>query len=219
MVFKVRVSDILESYSIFLHLPHVYVLLKFCLIFSSESVSCQLVDLPKEPRRVEENFFLPNSIMWCWHHILGRCAKYLKYAKAVHQNPHVLPMTFITSHQKSYQHTVIQSRQCGGKSQDGGGIGRGDHFLSYKFIKRTIERWTKFTKQLLIASSGHQAPRKATHCLRREVGQNIKDKKGDKRARDRVLSREGSLNRGSFQSPETLALVGLREVFESWRAT
>ena len=27
-----------------------------------------------------------------------------------------------------------------GRSQDGGEIGRGDHFLSYKFIKRTIER-------------------------------------------------------------------------------
>ena len=26
------------------------------------------------------------------------------------------------------------------RSQDGGGIGRGDHFLSYKFIERTIER-------------------------------------------------------------------------------
>ena len=55
-----------------------------------------------------------------------------------------------------------------GRSQDGGGIGRGDHFLSYKFIERTTERWTKFTKQLLIVSSGHQAPRKAAHCLRRE---------------------------------------------------
>ena len=44
-------------------------------------------------------------------------------------------------------------------------------------------------------------PRKATHCLQREVGQNIKDKKGDKRVRDGDLSREGSLNRGSFQSP------------------
>ena len=52
-----------------------------------------------------------------------------------------------------------------------------------------------------IASSGHQAPRKAAHCLRREVGQNIKDKKGDKRARVGDPSREGSLNRGSFQSP------------------
>ena len=55
-----------------------------------------------------------------------------------------------------------------GRSQDGGGIGRGDHFLFYKFIERTTERWTKFTKQLLIVSSGHQAPRKAAHCLRRE---------------------------------------------------
>ena len=44
-------------------------------------------------------------------------------------------------------------------------------------------------------------PRKAAHCLRREVGQNIKDKKGDKRARDGDPSREGSLNRGSFQAP------------------
>ena len=58
-----------------------------------------------------------------------------------------------------------------------------------------------FTKQLLIASWGHQAPRKATHCLRKEVGQNIKDKKRDKRAKDRDPSGEGSLNRGSFQTP------------------
>ena len=27
-----------------------------------------------------------------------------------------------------------------GRSQDGRGIGGGDHFLSYKFIERTIER-------------------------------------------------------------------------------
>ena len=26
-----------------------------------------------------------------------------------------------------------------GRSQDGGGIGRGDHFLPYKFIERTFE--------------------------------------------------------------------------------
>ena len=31
----------------------------------------------------------------------------------------------------------------------------GDHFLSYKFIKRITERRANFTKQLLIASSGH----------------------------------------------------------------
>ena len=27
-----------------------------------------------------------------------------------------------------------------GRSQDGGGVGRGDHFLFYKFIERTTER-------------------------------------------------------------------------------
>ena len=43
-------------------------------------------------------------------------------------------------------------------------------------------------------------PQKATHCLRKEVGQNIKDKKGDKRARDGDPTWEGSL-RESFQSP------------------
>ena len=68
-------------------------------------------------------------------------------------------------------------------------------------MERTIELCTKFTKQLLIASSGHQAPRQAAYCLQREVGQNITDKKRDKRARDRVPSWEGSLNRGRFQSP------------------
>ena len=35
---------------------------------------------------------------------------------------------------------VIKKRWQEGRSQDGGGIGRGDHFLSYKFIERTIER-------------------------------------------------------------------------------
>ena len=44
--------------------------------------------------------------------------------------------------------------------EDGGGIGWGDHFLPYKFIERTVERWANSTKQLLIASRGHQVPRK-----------------------------------------------------------
>ena len=49
-----------------------------------------------------------------------------------------------------------------------------------------------------MAIRGHQAPRKTGHCLRKEVGQNIKDKKRDKRAKDGDPSREGSLNRGSL---------------------
>ena len=43
-------------------------------------------------------------------------------------------------------------------------------------------------------------PRKAAHFLRKEVGQNVKDKKRDKRVRDGDPSREGRLNRGSFQT-------------------
>ena len=34
----------------------------------------------------------------------------------------------------------IKRRLLEGRSQDGGGIGRGDHFLFYKFIERTTER-------------------------------------------------------------------------------
>ena len=87
-----------------------------------------------------------------------------------------------------------------GRSQDGRGIGQRDHFLPYKFIERTSERRANFTKQLLIASWGHQVPRNEAQCLHKEVGQNIKDKQRDKRAKDGDPSREGSLNRGSFQT-------------------
>ena len=49
--------------------------------------------------------------------------------------------------------------------EDGGGIGRGHHFLPHKFIERTFECRANSTKQLLNADRGHQAPRKAAHCL------------------------------------------------------
>ena len=62
-------------------------------------------------------------------------------------------------------------------------------------------------------------PRKATHCLQKEVGQNIKDKKGDKRARDGDPFRKGVLIEEVSKHQETLALAGLGEVFESQRAT
>ena len=61
-----------------------------------------------------------------------------------------------------------------GIPEDGGGIGQGDHFLPHKLIKRTFECSEKPTKQLLNASRGHQAPRKAAHCLRKEVGKKYK---------------------------------------------
>ena len=54
------------------------------------------------------------------------------------------------------------------------------------------------TKQLLNAGRGHQAPRTAAHCLQKEVGKNIKDKKRDKRGRDGYPSQEGSLKKERF---------------------
>ena len=50
-------------------------------------------------------------------------------------------------------------------SEDSRGIGQGDHILPNKFIKRTFECWANSTKQLLNAGRGHEAPRKAAHCL------------------------------------------------------
>ena len=64
--------------------------------------------------------------------------------------------------------------------EDGRGIGPGDHFLPHKFIKRTFKCWVNTTKQLLNADRGHQALRKAAHCLQKEVGKNIKEKKETK---------------------------------------
>ena len=72
-------------------------------------------------------------------------------------------------------------------------MGRGDHFLPHKFIERIFECEANSTEQLLNAGREHQAPRKAAHCLRKEVGQNIKDKKRGKRGRDGDPSQEGSL--------------------------
>ena len=68
------------------------------------------------------------------------------------------------------------------------------------------------------AGRGHQAPRKAAHCLRKEVGKNIKDKERDKRGRDGAPSQEGSLKKDrSFQTPgntltgESVASLGTSE--------
>ena len=77
-------------------------------------------------------------------------------------------------------------------TEDGGGIGWGDHFLPHKFIKRSFECWTTSTKQLLNTGGGPQAPRKAAHFLWKEVGQNIKDR----RVQDRDPSCGGSPERG-----------------------
>ena len=46
-------------------------------------------------------------------------------------------------------------------------------------------------------------PEKATHCLQKEVGKNVTDKKRGKRGRDRDPSQEVSLKKErSYQTPE-----------------
>ena len=67
-------------------------------------------------------------------------------------------------------------------------------------------------KQLLNAGRGHQAPRKAAHCLRKEVGKNIKDKRETKEV--------GSLKKREVSKhQETLSLLSLCRALEAQKAT
>ena len=109
--------------------------------------------------------------------------------------------------QKLFWKLLICFKKSG--HEDGRGIEWGDHFLPHKFIERTFEPWANSTEQLLNAGRGYQAPRKAAHCLWKEVGQNIKDKKRDKRCRDWDPSWEGSLKKREVSKhQETLSLGG-----------
>ena len=102
--------------------------------------------------------------------------------------------------------------------EDGRGIGCGDHFIPNKFIKRTFKRWVNSTKQLLNAGRGHQAPRKAAHCLQKQVGKNIKEKKRDKRGREGAPSWEGSLKKREVSKhQETFSLPSLWWALEAKR--
>ena len=59
-------------------------------------------------------------------------------------------------------------------------------------------KFHKTTSECRQRTSGTQ---KSNPSLRKEVGENIKDKKRDKRGRDRAPSREGSLKKRGFQTP------------------
>ena len=70
------------------------------------------------------------------------------------------------------------------------------------------------------AGRGHQAPRRAAQCLRKEVGKNIKDKKRDKSGRDGAPSLEGSLKKREVSKhQETLSMPSLWQALEAQRAT
>ena len=51
-------------------------------------------------------------------------------------------LTYIVDLRKSIFTNLENSlkREGRGRSQDGGGVGRGEHFLPHKFIKRTFKR-------------------------------------------------------------------------------
>ena len=124
-------------------------------------------------------------------------------------------------HKYSQQHYLKESKSKTREAESRWRRNRtGDHFLFYNFIERTTDRWTKFTKQLLIASSGHQAPRKAAHCIRREVGQGYWRSKRETRERGtETRPGKGVLVEEVSNHQETLALASPGRALKSRRAT
>ena len=87
------------------------------------------------------------------------------------------------------------------------------------FIEQSFEHSATSTEQILNAGTGHQPPRNAAHCLRKKVGQNIKDKRKDKRVREGDPSWGGSREGGEvYKHQETLRPAGLWGVLDSQRA-
>ena len=70
------------------------------------------------------------------------------------------------------------------------------------------------------AGRGHQAPRKAAHCLPKEVGKTIKDKKKEtKEVQMELCPGKGVLKREVSKHLETLSLPSLWRALEAERAT
>ena len=84
-------------------------------------------------------------------------------------SPNIFPKSNAEQQEGENSHMkTMKNMHKGGRSQDGGGVGWGEHFLPYKFIKRAFKSLVNFTKQLLNAGRGHQAPRKATQVFKRK---------------------------------------------------
>ena len=76
------------------------------------------------------------------------------------------------------------------------------------------------TKQLLNAGRGHQALRKAAHCLRKEVGKNIKIKRETKEVGTELGPGKRVLKKREVSKyQETLSLANLWRALEPQRAT
>ena len=90
------------------------------------------------------------------------------------------------------------------------------HIFKIKIDIWTLRKFHKTTSECWQRTSGTQ---KGSPCHWKEVGQNIKDKKRDKRGRDGDSSQEGSLKREVSKHQETLSPLGLWGILESQRAT
>ena len=64
--------------------------------------------------------------------------------------------------------------------------------------QKIIWMLSNFHKNLMNAGREHQEPRRAAHSLWKEIGQNIKDKKRDKRVRDETHPGEGVVKEEKF---------------------
>src|SRR5574340_11779 len=90
-------------------------------------------------------------------------------------------------------------------------------FNSPAASKQTSSKFHKTTSECRQRTSGTQ---KSNPTLRNEVGKNIKDKKRDKRGRDGVPSREGSLKKREVSKhQETFSMPNLCRALEAQRAT
>ena len=82
--------------------------------------------------------------------IAGRSINNLRYADDITlmaESEEELKSLLMKVKEESEKVGLKLNIQGGGK--DGGGIGREDHFLPHKFLKRTFQRRANFTKQLL----------------------------------------------------------------------
>ena len=102
-------------------------------------------------------------------------------------------------------------KNTAGRSQDGEGIGQETTFSPTNSSKAHLD-----VEQLPQnnAGRGHQAPRKATHSLQKEVGQNRKKKKQKQKSATWGGSCEGG-EVSTIGNPS----MGLWGVLESQRAT
>ena len=83
-------------------------------------------------------------------------------------------------HQQVRRHAIIIKSKVGEQLQDGGGVRRGDHLPTHKYIKTTSTCGTTPTEHLLNAGRRPQTSQKARNSPRTWVGQKKKEKTGIK---------------------------------------